>query len=889
LHLEKAEKFLSSDGGKTLRVLLGILKNLATAQLRNIATLAGTIMWGHPASDILPLLRVCGASLVVVGNNSQKRIVEVDCGFDHQENIRKGDIIIQINIPKTTPSQIIFFEKQARRKTADLAVANLAIFAELSSEKMASVKISLGGVEAALKECKDESVQSANQLANLLMSKDFADISKQMIQEAVVNDLSVTGKKISQYKAGVYTSFMLKFLDNMKSGNTFENKSTTIKAHQLFQKIPSSLPDIDPVTRPIAHVSSAQQCTGEAKFVDDMPRLAHELYLYPVQSTEAHANFTIEDLDKALAVPGVVSWISQKDIPPERNLWSVSDTPDEEVFPISEVLHCGQIIGLIAAESKETARAAAALVKVSYKKLEAVVTLDQAVKAGEKTILGSAITIERYQDEKLADQAEFSFSGTISAAGQEHYYMEPHSALAVPSGEKEELTIHFTTQEPSSVQAKVASVLGLPQNRIIIKCKRTGGAFGGKEKCQVAIMSAVAANKLGQPCRFILPRKVDNEITGHRHEIKSAYTCGFTKEGKIVKANFESDYNAGFSIDLSDSWGMILNMRIDGGYTLLNLRTTAIPRRTNLVSNTAFRGFGGPEGALIVEDVIERIAHFLQIDPIEVRRQNLTRMGDKLHYGSSTVPDDHSLRCFAECLQMSNYEDNRKAILAFNADPRNQHKRRGIAIVPTKFVPAVPFKAFNQGSAFVRIYKDGTILLSHGGIEMGQGLHTKMLQVAAKVLGVSIDKFHLNDTSTETIPNASPTGGSTGTDINGHAVRIACEKLKNRLDEFHRQHSEIKSWEELIIKANLERVQLAEYGFYNTSPLEYDVEANSGEVFNYLTSGAGCVVVEVDCLTGNHTILRTDIVMDVGESINPAIDIGQIEGAFVQGNLNIFQ
>jgi xanthine dehydrogenase/oxidase len=885
-YLENAEELLSSDEGKTARVLLRILKNLATAQLRNVATLGGTIMWGHPASDILPLLRVCGASLVVVDTDLQKRNVDVDRGFN-KDKIRKGDIITQINIPKTNTNQTIFFEKQARRKTADLAVANIAIFAEFSSEKMSLVRVSMGGVEAAIKECKDESVPCAQQLANLLVNKNAADISRQMIEEAVLHDLSVCGKKISQYKAGVYRSFVLKFLDNLKSENTSEKRISTIRAHQLYQKIPPSLPEIDPVTRPIAHVSSAQQCTGEAKFVDDMPKLAHELYLYPVQSTEAHANFTIENLDKALAYPGVVSWISHKDIPPERNLWSASETPDEEVFPISEVLHYGQVIGLIAAESKEAARAAAALVKVSYKKLEAIVTLDHAVKAGEKTIMGSAITFERYQDKASTKQAEFKLSGIISAAGQEHFYMEPHSALVVPSGEKEELTIYFTTQEPSSVQATVASVLGLPQNRIIVKCKRTGGAFGGKEKSIVAIMTAVAANKLGQPCRLILPRKVDIEITGHRHEIKSSYACGFTKEGKIEEANFETNYNAGFSMDLSALWGMILNMRIDGGYTLKNLRASAIPRRTNLVSNTAFRGFGGPEGALIVEDAIERIAEFLHVDPLEVRRQNITRIGDQLHYGSSTVQDDHILRCFEECLQMSNYEEHRKAIIAFNADPKNQQKRQGIAIVPMKFAPFVPVKSFNQGSAFVRIYKDGTVLLSHGGIEMGQGLHTKMLQVAAKVLRVSLDKFHLNDTSTETIPNAPPTGGSTGTDINGHAVRIACEKLRSRLDAFHKQHPEIQSWEELICKANLGRVQLAEYGFYNTSSLEYDIEANSGEVFHYLTSGAGCVVVEVDCLTGNHTILRTDIVMDVGESINPAIDIGQIEGAFVQGNLNI--
>ena len=886
-HLEQPQvsSLMASAEGHTMRVLLRILRNLATPQLRNTASLGGTILWAHPASDILPLLRVCGAQLAVIGANMQERHVDVDGEFNPKESIKAGEIILQVRIPHTAPNEVVFFDKQARRKTADLAVANIAILAQVKLDKLAAVRIALGGVEAALKDCGDQAVPRAKQLEDLLLNRDAEDITKPMMQEALLQDLGITDKKKAQYRVGIFTSFVQKFLASLKSADSLEKEeSHSLKSHQLFQKVPASLPDIDPVTRPIAHVSSAQQCTGEAQFVDDIPHLAHELHLYPVQSTEAHASFIVEDIDEALAVPGVVSWISHKDIAPERNLWSVCETPDEEVFPTIEVLHYGQIIGLVAAESQEAARTAASRVRISYQKLEAIVTLDQAVRAGKTTILGSDITIERQKDKTLAEEpCQVKLSGSISAAGQEHFYLEPHSALVIPSGEKRELTIHFTTQEPSSVQATVASVLGLSQNRIIVKCKRTGGAFGGKEKCHVAIMAAVAANKLGQPCRLILPRKVDIEVTGHRHEIKATYSCGFTEEGRIVDAKIETNYNAGFSMDLSGSWGLILNMRIDGGYTLKNLTTTAIPRRTNLASNTAFRGFGGPEGTLIVEDMIERIANYLQVDPMEVRRENISRQDDLLHYGSSTVPDDNLLRCFEECLSMSNYEEERKCILAFNADPQNANKRRGIAILPTKFAPAVPFKAFNQGSAFVRIYKDGSVLLSHGGIEMGQGLHTKMLQVAAKVLRVSMDKFHLMDTSTETIPNASPTGGSTGTDINGHAVRIACEKLRDRLDGFASQNPELKTWEALVLNAYLQRVQLAEYGFYNTSALEFDVANNSGAVFHYLTSGAGCVVVEVDCLTGNHRVLRTDIVTDVGQSINPAIDIGQIEGAFVQG------
>jgi len=307
----------------------------------------------------------------------------------------------------------------------------------------------------------------------------------------------------------------------------------------------------------------------------------------------------------------------------------VAEIPDEEVFPTSEVLYCGQIIGVIAAESLEAAKSAAGLVKISYERLESIVTLEEAIKAGECTVMGHEIRLERYQDGK-EKAGHFILEGRITTGAQEHFYLEPHSALAVPSGEKRELTLHFTTQEPSSVQATVASVLGLQQNKIIVKCRRLGGAFGGKERCQVALIAAVAADKLRRPCRFVLPREVDVEITGHRHSVSAAYKLGVSKTGKIETATVESDFNAGFSWDLSESWGLILNMRIDGGYTLRNLSVRSIPRRTNLASNTAFRGFGGPEGTLVVEDMMERIAHKLGMDPMEVRRANITRSGPVL-------------------------------------------------------------------------------------------------------------------------------------------------------------------------------------------------------------------------------------------------------------------
>ena len=882
-HLEKGLAAVLEQEGKSLRVLLRILKALGTPQLRNASTIGGTILWNNPASDILPLLRVCGAQLLITGVCEATRELEVREAFSTTAGIRPGDIITTIKIPKTSHAQVVYFEKQARRKTAELAVANIAIFAENNDGHLKAVKISLGGVSAAFKSCEDQAVPSATRLSSLL--ENTLNPSRQQIKEAILEDMGDAGNK-NNYRAELFTCLVQKFISSVVSDNELQVPTDPFTAHQLFQKADPAIKDTDPVTRPTAHISAAAQCTGEARYIDDFPGGSQELHLYPVQSTVAHATFRV-DVQLALNHPGVVAWISAQDIPKEgRNLWHTGAAPGEEsddvVFPASETEHFGQIIGLIAAKTKAEAKAAAKLVQVHYlKRLKAVVTVEQSIETGTETILTpnhEPLKMARLQDKEQEKEDCFSLTGSISLAGQEHYYLEPHSALVIPSGEKQELTVHFASQGTSGLQSNIASVLGVPEHKVIVKCKRAGGAFGGKERCAVAIMAAVAANKLGRPCRLILEREVDVAITGHRHETKASYSFSFTKDGKISHSNVTCNYNAGFSRDLSLMWGNVLLSRLDGGYTLKNFSGEAIPRKTNLASNTAFRGFGGPEATLIVEDIIERIANQVDKDPMEVRKMNMTQKGDLLHHGTRKVQDDNLQRCFEECLKMSNYQEERIKIIAFNADPKNKSKRRGIAIMPTKFAPCVPLKTFNQGSAYVRIYKDGSILVSHGGTEAGQGLHTKMLQVAAKVLEVGMDRFHIFDTSTEITANTSPTAGSTGADINGHAVRIACEKLKSHLDA--EQEDPKLEWTSLIEKAYINKAQLAEFGFYNTSKLD----VTKGETYNYLTNGAGCTVVEVDCLTGNHTVLRTDIVMDVGQSLNPAIDIGQIEGAFIQGN-----
>ena len=616
-------------------------------------------------------------------------------------------------------------------------------------------------------------------------------------------------------------------------------------------------PDIDPIARPVPHIAGAQQCTGEATYIDDLPPVAGELVLIPVQSSVAHARITAIDVTEALKIEDVVAWISADDVP-GRNLWGPME--DEEVFPKDEILYFGQIIGVIAARSYRSGRKAASLVSVRWDLLPAITTLQQAIKQNS---FYTNVNLERRQTET---EGEGSVSGQLWLGGQEHAYLETHQALAVPGREAEEMTLFINSQEPSSVHCQLSSVLNVPQNKIIVRTKRVGGGFGGKERCYVGLMAAVAAKKLRVPCRLILDRQTDFATSGHKHEVSASYDVQFKSTGKITKIRFDCDINAGCSVDLSTAWAEVLVLRVDGGYTLQDFSMRATPLQTNLVSNTAFRGFGGPEGCMLVEECIEHIALNTNLDPAQVRFLNLTRTGDLLHHSDIRVPDDNLYRCWQECLEMSDYYNQRAKVEEFNSDRNNGSTRRGISIIPMKFNPNMIVKFLNQGSAFVRIYVDGSVQLSHGGVEMGQGLHTKMVQLAAKVLGVPMGKIHITETSTETIPNATPTGGSSGTELNGHAVIDACEILADRLASLRLPGV---AWEDVVSAAYMQRIPLSAFGFYNRSQVDYDFKTNKGSTFNYLTSGVACSLVEVDCALGKTHIIfffsgRTTNCLDLG-------------------------
>ncbi|MEE6473682.1 hypothetical protein FKM82_010138 [Ascaphus truei] len=489
--------------------------------------------------------------------------------------------------------------------------------------------------------------------------------------------------------------------------------------------------------------------------------------------------------------------------------------------------------------------------------------------------------IEKGNIQQGFDEADHTIEGEIHIGGQEHFYLETNCTIAVPKGEDGEMELFVSTQNTTKTQEFAATALGVPSNRIVVRVKRMGGGFGGKESRSIIVSTvvAVAAHKTGRPVRCMLDRDEDMLLTGGRHPFLGRYKVGFTRSGKVTAVDVSYYGNAGNSQDLSHGIIDRVLFHMDNTYKIPNIRGFGYLCKTNLPSNTAFRGFGGPQGMFVTEAWMTDVAQTCSLPPEQVRRLNLYSEGDLTHFNQKlegfTVE-----RCWEQCLVTSNYHERRLSIEDFN----RQHcwKKRGISIIPTKFGISFTLPFLNQAGALIHIFIDGSVLLTHGGTEMGQGLHTKMVQVASKALGIPTCKIHISETSTSTVPNTSPTAASASSDLNGMAIYNACQTILQRLEPYKTSNPK-GSWDNWITAAYLDRVSLSATGFYKMPGIGYNAEKNEGNPHRYFSYGVACSEVEIDCLTGDHRNLRTDIVMDVGTSLNPAIDIGQIEGAFVQG------
>ncbi|MEV8313895.1 xanthine dehydrogenase molybdopterin binding subunit [Streptomyces sp. NPDC059900] len=659
----------------------------------------------------------------------------------------------------------------------------------------------------------------------------------------------------------------------------------------------SERPEKSVVGVSMPHESAVLHVTGAALYTDDLVhRTKDVLHAYPVQSAKAHGRITALRTGPALEVPGVVRVLTGADVPGVNDAGMKHDEP---LFPDVVMFH-GHAVAWVLAETLEAARLGAAAVEVELDEQPSLITLKDAIDA--ESFHGARPQMLTGDVEAgFADSAHV-FTGEFQFSDQEHFYLETHAALALID-ESEQVFVQSSTQHPSETQEIVAHVLGLHSHEVTVQCLRMGGGFGGKEMQPhgFAAIAALGAKLTGRPVRLRLNRTQDLTMSGKRHGFHAQWKIGFDADGRIQALDATLTADGGWSLDLSEPVVARALCHIDNTYWIPNARVAGRIAQTHKASNTAFRGFGGPQGMLVIEDIMGRCAPLLGLDPMELRERNFYRQGQDTPYGQPVSQPERIAAVWEQVKETGGLADRKREIAAFNA--AHPHTKRALAITGVKFGISFNLTAFNQGGALVLIYKDGSVLINHGGTEMGQGLHTKMLQVAATTLGIPLHKVRLAPTRTDKVPNTSATAASSGADLNGAAVKNACEQLRERLlqvaatqlgssgadvrivDGVARTLGSDKelAWDDLVRTAYFQRVQLSAAGFYRTEGLHWDAKSFSGTPFKYFAIGAAAAEVEVDGFTGAYRVRRVDIVHDVGDSLSPMIDIGQVEGGFVQG------
>uniref|UniRef100_A0A663MF22 Xanthine dehydrogenase/oxidase n=1 Tax=Athene cunicularia TaxID=194338 RepID=A0A663MF22_ATHCN len=865
--LRKVVAELPPYKAEVFQAVLEQLRWFAGPQIRNVAALGGNIMTASPISDLNPVLMASGIihlPLISPCSTEGKRTITMDEKFftGYRKTIVKPEeILLSVEIPYSKKGEYFSAFKQASRREDDIAIVTcgMRVLFQDGTNRVEEIKLSYGGMAPttvlALKTCKELTGRDWNE-------KLLQDACRLLAGEMDLSPSAPGG--MVDFRRTLTLSFFFKFyltvlqkLSKNHNGTVSNNlcepvPSNYVSATELFHKDPIScvlLQEVprgqaveDMVGRPLMHVSAAKQACGEAVYCDDIPHYENELYLTLVTSTKAHAKILSVDASEAQSVPGFVCFVSAKDVP-GSNITGIAN--DETVFAEDVVTCVGHIIGAVLADTQEHSRRAAKVVKIKYEELKPIVTIQEAIE--KQSFLKSIKRINKGDVKKGFEESDHILEGEMYLGGQEHFYLETHCTLAVPKGEDGEMELFVSTQNLMKTQVL----------RVLL-CRNCIVHFG-------LCLINVSFNRTGRPVRCMLDRDEDMLISGGRHPFLGRYKVGFMKNGKVKSLEVSYYGNGGNSVDLSYGVMDRALLHLDNSYNIPNVSSVGIVCKTNLPSNTAFRGFGGPQGMMIAECWMSDLARKCGLPPEEVRKLNLYHEGDLTHFNQKL--EGFTLRrCWDECLSSSSYHARKKLIEEFNK--QNRWKKRGMCIIPTKFGISFTVPFLNQAGALVHVYTDGSVLLTHGGTEMGQGLHTKMIQVASRSLGIPTSNIYISETSTNTVPNTSPTAASVSADINGMAIHNACQTILKRLEPI-KQSNPKGSWEDWVSCL--------------IPDLGYDFEKNEGKPFCYFSYGVACSEVEIDCLTGDHKNIRTDIVMDVGTSLNPAIDIGQIEGAFVQG------
>jgi xanthine dehydrogenase molybdopterin binding subunit/xanthine dehydrogenase small subunit len=899
-----------------------MLRVFGSRQIRNRATMGGNLVTASPIGDSAPVLLALDAQLVLA-SLSAERTLPIDQFFIayRKTALEPSEILKTILIPRFDSGlrRLCRWYKVSKRREMDISTVAACFRVDLDEQvRVQQARLAYGGVAAlSVRARKAEEAL----LGKVWSQRTIAEVVS-ILREEFTPISDVRGS--AEYRRSLITSLFEKFYSSAGDDVTGLTKEipfvpTAGRARlSSARREPGRPPELvlaKNVARqaegdrmlPLPHESAHKHVTGEALYTDDQAANRPMREVWPVCSPHARAKILSRDATAARAMPGIRAVLLSEDVPGENNVGGLKK--DEPLLADKEISFHGQLVALVVGESAEACRAAAEKVMIHYEPQEAILTLEQAL--ARQSFHNEPNFIRRGKVGPALEAAPFTLSGSFELAGQEHFYLETHAAWAEP-GEDGAMHVVSSTQHPSEVQAVIAHVLHVPVNRVVVQVPRLGGGFGGKETqaATPAALAALAARRTGTAVRVRWNRDQDMMLTGHRHPFLARFKIGFATAGRLLAARIHLYSNGGWAQDLSQAVTDRALFHLDNAYYIPSVEFRGQVAKTNLSSNTAFRGFGGPQGMLVIEEILDRVARRVGLPPEVVRERNLYRgqgHTNTTHYGQRL--GDHRIQTiWRELKQSSDFARRRKEIAGWNAT--NPHSKRGLAITPVKFGISFTVTHLNQAGAFVIIYQDGTIQVNHGGTEMGQGVHTNIARIAACELGVSAGHVRVMPTSTDKVPNTSATAASCGTDLNGAAVKNACEILRARLqpvaaDMLHEKVGRRPAPKRLVLsdglvcvagdrknavafaavvrQAYLQRVSLSATGYYSTPGIHWDRVAGCGKPFHYFACGAAVTEVEVDGFTGMMRVLRTDILHDAGDSINEGVNRGQIEGGFVQG------
>ena len=934
-----------------------MLRVFGSRQIRNRATMGGNLVTASPIGDSAPVLLALDAKVVIVAQASglcvsedqknkltgkmpvplRERTLPIDQFFVayRKTALQPGEILKTIIMPRgiSRPglTRKSSWFKVSKRREMDISTVAACFTVDLDKRNVVRhAHLAYGGVAAMPARAKKTELA----LLGKVWSEETIENALPMLRTEFTPISDVRGS--ADYRSGLVASLLEKFFHDDRSADSLAREPLAD-----FKKL------ADKAVRPPPHESGHKHVTGEAIYTDDFGARKNMLEVWPVCAPHARAKILKRDASAAKTMPGIAAVLLAEDVPGLNDVGAVRH--DEILLADKEVFYHGQIIALVVGETQEACRHAAAKVIVEYEPLPPILSIEAAI--AQNSFHTEPNFIRRGNVQAALKNSPQVLEGEFLTASQEHFYLEMQAACA-EGGEDGSMFVMSSTQHPSEVQQIVAHLLGLPVNHVVVQSPRMGGGFGGKETqaATFAALAALAAAKTKRLVRVRVNRDLDMMLTGKRHPFLARFKVGYNSDGDLLAAKIALISNGGWSLDLSMPVTDRAVFHLDNAYFIPSVEFSGQVAKTNLASNTAFRGFGGPQGMLVIEEIVDRIARRLGKSPEEIRARNLYRgkgETNTTHYGQE-IEDNRIQRAWSELKESSAFEMRRNEIDKWNS--KNPRRKRGLAMTPVKFGISFTLTHLNQAGALVLIYQDGTVQVNHGGTEMGQGVHTNIALIAAKELGISLDKVRVMPTSTDKVPNTSATAASCSTDMNGAAVKNACDILRARLAPvtagilpavkpgfqpggqdvggkecvqnlhttenscarpggkmspstagrmpaataedlvfakgfvFHRDLPEVKvSFADVVKKAHLARVSLSATGFYATPEIHYDRTKGKGKPFHYFAVGAAVTEVEVDGFTGMHRVLRVDILHDVGDSINPGINLGQIEGGFVQG------